>query len=95
MSVHIMIFVVQIASSAVFVSRKSHVCKDLVRCHVGQTKTGSLAHLLNLNYTVYFFDLDVFIKKVPLLDLQVDGHSTLVSMFNSLPHFQVLEEGST
>ena len=55
------------------------------RCHVSSLKISGISTLLEYGYALFFFDLDVFLKKDPLVDVPVDGSHALISMLDRPP----------
>lgn len=62
-------------------------CRDSKRCHVSSVKMGAISALLHWGYTLFFFDLDVYLRRDPLLSAHVDSspNAALLSMWDAPP----------
>ena len=62
------------------------VCNNNTRCLVGDTKIETMLYALNKGYVAIFVDLDVFIRKDPLIPFQPEDPYSIVCMFDMPPY---------
>ena len=62
------------------------VCNNQTRCLVGDAKIETMLYALDKGYVAIFVDLDVFIRKDPLIPFQPEDPYSIVCMFDIHPY---------